>query len=175
MQTNDMNRVLLGHLDQFLNISVINAEFTFRTPSDHLISFTSAELRVYPHENFLVPQLILEPLQCLNSTNVQEHTLFQGVVDLFLGDKVFSVKNLVRLVANLQSLKHFPRGDHINVCNSLCSQDVQNMAVVIGLHGVGDVEAFGGFGEGFGLSPHDLSVIDVERGSILLKQVSSLD
>ncbi len=175
MQTNDMNRVLLGHLDQFLNISVINAEFAFRTASDHLISFTSAELRVYPHENLLVSQFILEPLQCLNSTNVQVYTLFQGVVDLLLGDEVFSVEDLARLVANLQGLEHFPRGDHINICNSLCSQDIQNVTVVIGLHSVGNVEAFGGFGEGFGLSPHDFSVIDVERGSILLKQVSSLD
>lgn len=119
MQTDDMDRVLLGHLDQFLNISVVNAEFTFRTAGDHLVSFPSAELRVYPHENFFVSELILKPLQCFNSTNVQEYTLFQGVVDFLLRDEVFSVKDLVRLVANLQSLEHFPRRDHINVCNSL--------------------------------------------------------
>jgi hypothetical protein len=53
MYAHDVNVVLSGHFDQFIDVVFVYTEFALRAASNHVAGFTRPNFRIHPDKNIL--------------------------------------------------------------------------------------------------------------------------
>lgn len=91
MKTDYVNVVLLGLTDELVNVCVVNAELALWAACNYLVSFAGAKIWIESYKDFLVSQFVFESSKSLECSNIENNSLFEGIIDLFFTYKVFSV------------------------------------------------------------------------------------